>query len=148
MRRVEVIRTILWKPATTAPLHPSCSITCQCSQSNQHLVSLHLHSRLAADCNSPRRSATLTPRCLTDTPRCLCCIACCCAWRIGRQRRASPAGEGRENELSDIPALSQHLELLYFHRQCKKPYIPSKGDMSNDRQRERESQTVQQRVQD
>ncbi len=40
------------------------------------------------------------------------------------------------------------LELLYFHRQCKKPYLPSKGDMSNDRQRERESQTVQQRVQD
>ena len=40
-----------------------------------------------------------------------------------------------------------HLNLLYFHGQGKKSYLQSKGDMRNDRERQRGSQKVQQRVQ-
>ena len=39
------------------------------------------------------------------------------------------------------------LNLLYFRGQCEKSYLQSKGDIKHDTDRQRESQTVQQRVQ-
>jgi tetratricopeptide (TPR) repeat protein len=39
------------------------------------------------------------------------------------------------------------VNLLYFHGQGKKSYLQSKGDVKNDRERQRGSQKVQQRVQ-
>ncbi len=40
------------------------------------------------------------------------------------------------------------LDLLYFRGRCEKSYLQSKGDVRNDRERQQESQEVQQRVQD
>ena len=42
---------------------------------------------------------------------------------------------------------SRRLNLLYFHGQGEKSYLQPKGDIRDDRARQPESQTVQQRVQ-
>jgi len=39
------------------------------------------------------------------------------------------------------------LDLLYFRGQYEKSYLQTKGDMNHDRNRQQESQEVQQRVQ-
>ena len=43
---------------------------------------------------------------------------------------------------------TKSLNLLHFRGQGKKSYLPSKGDMRHDKERQHEPQEVQQRVQD
>ena len=76
-------------------------------------------------------------------------------WHAGKgssESTNSPRSSLSFNEAFLILPLVLHqktrLNLLHFRGQGKKSYLPSKGDMRHDRERQQEPQEVQQRVQD
>jgi CheY-like chemotaxis protein len=78
-----------------------------------------------------------------DEVEILCALKSC----FRREPYVKLFAESAEQALLLLEESNCKVNLLYFHGQGKKSYLQSKGDVKNDRERQRGSQKVQQRVQ-